>query len=68
VALAADPDPYRFNAAGFRYLYFDLQYWRKYSTRFENPCVVTIDEMQETAADGKVSNLRRLVDVDNCTP
>jgi hypothetical protein len=68
VALAVDPDPYRFNAAGFRYIYFDLQYWRKYGTRFESPCVTTIDEMQETAADGKVSDLRRLVDVGNCKP
>jgi hypothetical protein len=68
LALEADPDPYRFNTAGFRYLYFDLQDWRKYGTRFENPCVVTIDELQETASDGKVTNLRRLIDVSQCQP
>ena len=68
LALEADPDPYRFNAAGFRYLYLDLPFWRKYGTLFENPCAVTIDEMQETAVDGKVSDLRALLDVGNCKP
>lgn len=66
LALEADPDPYRFNAAGFRYLYFNLPYWRKYSPRFETPCVLTIDEMQETGADGKTSDLRVLLDVGKC--
>jgi hypothetical protein len=66
LALADDPDPYRLNAAGFRYLYFDLPYWRKYSTRFEQPCVKTIDEIKENASDGKISDLRRLLDVSAC--
>jgi hypothetical protein len=68
LALAADPDPYRFNAAGFRYLYLDLSFWRKYSLRFEQPCVTTLDEMQETSADGKAYNLRILLDVGKCGP
>jgi hypothetical protein len=68
LALKDDPDPYQFNAAGFRYLYLDLPYWRKYSTRFEQSCVLTLDEMPETAPDGKVSDLRVLLDVGNCKP
>jgi hypothetical protein len=68
LALEADPDPYRFNAAGFRYIYYDLPNWRKHSTRFEQPCVIKLDEMQETGADGKVSEMRVLLDVGNCKP
>jgi hypothetical protein len=68
LALEADPDPYRFNAAGFRYLYLDLPYWRKYSTRFEQSCVITIGQMQDTGADNKVSEMRVLLDVGNCKP
>ncbi len=68
LALEADPEPYRFNAAGFRYLYLDLPFWRKYGPRFEQPCAVIRDEMQETGADGKVSDLRVLLDVGSCQP
>jgi hypothetical protein len=68
LALEADPNPFRFNAAGFRYLYLDLPYWRKYSTRFEQPCVVKIDEMQETGAGEKVTDIRVLLDVASCKP
>jgi hypothetical protein len=66
LALEADPDPNRFNAAGFRYLYLDIQFWRKYADRFNQPCVQTLGEVQQTAADGKLLDLRRLVDVEKC--
>jgi hypothetical protein len=66
LALEADPDPHRFNAAGFRYLYADIQFWRKYAERFSQPCVQTLSEVQQTAADGKLLDLRRLVDVSKC--
>jgi hypothetical protein len=68
LALAADPDPYRFNAAGYRYLYLDIQFWRKYSQRFTQDCVETLGAVQQTAADGKLLDLRRLVDVEKCRP
>ena len=66
VALAADPDPYKINAGGYRYVYSDLPYWRKYAPRFEQACVVKLDQLQETGADGKVSDLRWLLDVSAC--
>ncbi|MGC1379115.1 MAG: hypothetical protein WA821_22995 [Anaerolineales bacterium] len=66
VALANDPDPYRLNAAGYRYVYLDLQYGRKYAARFEQACVRSLDKFQETGADGKPSDLRWLVDVGGC--
>lgn len=68
LALEADPDPYRFNAAGFRYLYLDLPFWRKYETRFAQTCVLPIDQLQETNANGKISDLRILLDVSQCRP
>ena len=66
VALMADPDPYRINAAGYRYVYFDLPYWRKYAARFEHACVIKLDALEEAGADGKRSDLRWLLDVSGC--
>jgi hypothetical protein len=66
LALAGEPDPYRFNAAGFRYLYIDLPYWRKYADHLSASCVITIDELSETEASGLLSDLRRLLDVGAC--
>jgi hypothetical protein len=66
VALANDPDPSRLNAAGYRYVYLDLQYWRKYASRFEQACVRSLDKFEDTGADGKPSDLRWLVDVSGC--
>src|SRR5258706_3358012 len=66
LALAVSPEPYKFNAAGFRYIYIDLLYWRKYAGHFSPACVVTIDKLSETGADGQVSDLRWLVDVGAC--
>jgi hypothetical protein len=66
LGLAADPDPSRFNLAGYRYVYFDLPFWRKYGSNFGQPCVITLDELQEKDANGKPADLRRLVDVSAC--
>jgi hypothetical protein len=66
LALAADPDPYRLNAAGYRYVYFDLQDWRKYAANFGQSCVVVLDQLQEDDASGKPTDLRRLMDVGAC--
>jgi hypothetical protein len=66
LALADNPDPYKFNAAGFRYIYMDLAYWHKYADHFSAPCVKIIDEMSEMNTDGQLSDLRRLLDADAC--
>jgi len=64
--LADNPDPFDMNQAGFRYLYLDQTFWRKFADHFDASCVVKIDEMQETASDGRVTELRVLLDVGNC--
>jgi len=66
IALSENPDPAALNQAGFRYVYLDLPYWRKFADHFSASCVVKLDEMQETGADGKVTDLRVLLDVKNC--
>lgn len=66
VALITNPTPHRINAAGYRYVYFDLPYWRKYASRFEDKCVVKLEQLEETGSDGKTSNLRWLLDVSAC--
>lgn len=66
LALVTNPDPHRINAAGYRYVYFDLPYWRKYATRFEDKCVVKLEQLEETGSDGQTSNLRWLLDVSAC--
>jgi hypothetical protein len=64
--LADDPDPFAMNRAGFRYLYLELSYWRKFADHFDDSCVQIIDDMQETASDGRVIEQRVLLDVGKC--
>jgi len=64
--LADNPDPFAMNRAGFRYLYLELSYWRKFADHFDDSCVVKLDDMQETASDGRVTAQRVLLDVGQC--
>ncbi len=64
--LADNPDPFDMNRAGFRYLYLELSYWRKFADHFDNSCVVTLGDMQEAASDGRVTAQRVLLDVELC--
>ncbi len=64
--LADNPDPFRFNRAGFRYLYLELSYWRKFADHFQHSCVQILDDMQETAPDGRLIAQRVLLDVELC--
>jgi hypothetical protein len=66
IELSANPNPAAFNASGFRYLYLDLSYWRKYADHFANPCVVKLDDIRETGTDGQVTDQRILLDVGMC--
>ncbi|GAB4489210.1 MAG: hypothetical protein Fur0016_21300 [Anaerolineales bacterium] len=65
-ALADNPDPFDMNRAGFRYLYLDLSYWRKFADHFEDACVLLLDDLQETASDGRLIAQRVLLDVGQC--
>jgi hypothetical protein len=66
LALAENPDPAALNRAGYRYLYLDLPFWRKYADHFTQPCVKILDDQRETSADGKVTDMRILMDVGSC--
>lgn len=65
-ALSENPDPYAMRRAGFRYLYLELSYWRKFADHFNDACVVQLDDMQETASDGRLTAQRVLLDVEAC--
>lgn len=66
--LADNPDPFDMNRAGFRYLYLEHAYWQNFSDHFDNSCVKIIDDMQETASDGRITARRVLLDVGACSP
>jgi len=61
LALKDDPDPYQFMLPDFRYLNLTCPIGENIAPVIEQPCVLTLDEMQETASDGKVSDLRVLL-------
>lgn len=64
--LADNPNPFEMNRAGFRYLYLELSYWRKFADHFQDACVRKLDDMQETASDGRLIAQRVLLDVEAC--
>ena len=66
LGLAANPDPYRINLAGYRYVYLDLKSWNQYGAQFKVPCVATIDQLTQTDPAGKIVDMRRLLDVGAC--
>lgn len=66
IALSENPDPLALNASGYRYVYLDLPYWRKFADHFANPCVLLLDQVEESGADGKVTDMRVLMDIGNC--
>ncbi len=66
IALSENPDPLALNAGGYRYVYLDLPYWRKFADHFANPCVLLLDQVEESGADGKVTDMRVLMDIGNC--
>jgi hypothetical protein len=67
-ALVEDPDPYQLNAAGYRYVYADKDYWKEYAALFDQPCVKimkTVEGVKELH-NGLVPDFRRLADISEC--
>jgi hypothetical protein len=68
MALMENPDPYQLNAAGYRYMYADKEYWKLYADQLEQPCV----EIVKTVEGAKLSrgefipDFRQLADVSGC--
>jgi hypothetical protein len=67
-ALLENPDPHRLNAAGYRYVYGDKEYWELYAAQLEQPCVRVLDTVQgvKQLRSGLVPDYRRLADVSQC--
>jgi hypothetical protein len=65
--LAGNPDPVSISAAGYDYIYWTAKEWNNLSdpkrARFENPCVVLVDEITQWDND-----FRRLQDISACKP
>jgi hypothetical protein len=66
--LVTDPDPFQLNAAGYRYVYADKEYWKQYDAQLNQPCVKILDTVEgvEQARGGQAPDFRRLADVSAC--
>lgn len=64
--VSENPSPAAFLAAGYRYLYLDLEYWRQFEDHFRDDCIEVIDTLQFTANDGRLLDQRILLDVGAC--
>jgi hypothetical protein len=68
LALLENPDPYKLNSAGYRYVYADKEYWKLFAAQLEQPCV----EVLKTVEGAKLSHgefipdFRRLADISQC--
>ncbi|MCX7756648.1 MAG: hypothetical protein N2117_15580 [Anaerolineales bacterium] len=67
-ALSESPDPFAMRRAGFRYLYLERAYWQKFADHFTHSCVQILDDLRETASDGRLTAQRVLLDVETCQP
>lgn len=67
-ALVQNPDPYKLNAAGYRYIYSDKSYWKQYDAQLQQPCVKILDTVEgvEQVHGGQTPDFRRLADISGC--
>jgi hypothetical protein len=68
LALLENPDPYQVNAAGYRYIYADKDYWKQYSAQLSQPCVKIVETVEGTkqTRGSSVPDFRRLADLSEC--
>ncbi|HEY3474231.1 MAG TPA: hypothetical protein VGK56_06435, partial [Anaerolineales bacterium] len=68
MALTENPDPYQLNAAGYRYVYADKEYWKQYAAQLEQPCVKILKTVEGAKlSHGEfVPDFRQLADVSGC--
>jgi hypothetical protein len=67
-ALISDPDPYKLNARGYRYVYADKEYWKLYAAQLEQPCVKVLKTVDgaKLSHDDLVPDFRQLADISRC--
>jgi hypothetical protein len=68
LALLENPDPYRLNAAGYRYIYADKEYWKLFAAQLEQPCVHVLKTVEgaKLSHDEFIPDFRRLADISEC--
>jgi hypothetical protein len=68
LALLENPDPYRLNTAGYRYIYADKDYWKLYAAQLEQPCVKVLKTVEgaKLSHDVFIPDFRRLADLSEC--
>ena len=68
LALLENPDPYQLNAAGYRYVYADKEYWKQHDALLEQPCVQIMETVEGVAQarSGLAPDFRRLADISAC--
>jgi hypothetical protein len=69
-ALADAPDPFKLNAAGFDYIYFDQPYWdgldKESQDSFSAVCVKLVREVEGVRGVNERKDFRRLLDIRDC--
>ena len=68
LALLENPDPYQLNAAGYRYIYADKDYWKQFNAQLDEPCVTILETVEgvEQTRSGLAPDFRRLADISEC--
>jgi hypothetical protein len=68
MALLENPDPYQLNAAGYRYVYADKEYWKQYDLQLDQACVRVLETIEgvKVARSGSAPDFRRLADISEC--
>jgi hypothetical protein len=68
LALLENPDPYRWNAAGYRFFYAEKEYWNKHKEQLDQPCVRVLRTVAgaRQAHGGFAPDFRRLADISGC--
>jgi hypothetical protein len=68
MALTENPDPHQLNAAGYRYVYADKEYWKLYADQLEQPCVEIVKTVEgaRLSRGEYIPDFRQLADVSGC--
>jgi hypothetical protein len=68
VDLVKAPDPVKVHAAGFRYMYFDKDYFKEHQDLLGNPCAIRVQQMDgsKESHGEMIPDYRELVDISSC--
>ena len=71
LTLVSDPDPVKIHAAGFDYMYFDIDYWNALTpaqqSALKNSCVKLVAQVDGIHSEKNYTkDFRRLLNVKNC--